>query len=91
MPSTNEGQTGFEAAKGAWEYLSERLGVEAELKKAESPVCNAGKTLGIFLGGEMAGMFGEASPEILASYDIYSRPAVLELNLEKLLAAPRKR
>ncbi|MBM3190022.1 MAG: phenylalanine--tRNA ligase subunit beta, partial [Chloroflexi bacterium] len=77
--------------KGIVEALCERLGAEGVgLAPIEHPTFHPGRVAGLSLNGDPIGVLGEVHPLVRASYDLSDRAVyLLELDLEKLLAAAR--
>ncbi|MGO9335132.1 MAG: phenylalanine--tRNA ligase subunit beta [Acidimicrobiales bacterium] len=80
------------AAANAWRVIADALRLEgAELRPASKPGLHPARTAEIVAGDTVLGFVGEVDPETLQAYDLpYPRAGWLELDLEKLAAAPRR-
>jgi phenylalanyl-tRNA synthetase beta chain len=80
------------AAANAWRVIADAFRLEgAELRPAGKPGLHPARTAEIVAGDTVLGFVGEVDPETLQAYDLpYPRAGWLELDLEKLAAAPRR-
>jgi len=83
-------QYDFYDLKGIAETLCARLGVEATFAQTEHPTFQPGRAANLVVGGEAIGVLGEVHPVVRESFGLPEQcVCLLELNLEKLLAASR--
>ena len=81
-----EENMGFFDAKGALEYLFDRLGVEVDYQPSEDPVLQPGRAARLLSGGELLGVAGEVRPGVLEDFDLEGYPvAMFEINMKALL------
>jgi len=91
---------GFFSAKGAVEALGAGLGLAEPLAFAEATVPGLKARLSAEVslggggggreGGGRIGVVGEIASEIASAYDVESAPAVVEIDLAALMAAPKR-
>ena len=79
----------FYDLKGILETLCTHMGLkDVTLVPTQHPTFHPGRVASVSLGGTELGVFGEVHPRVRASYDLPDqRVVLLELDLEKLLAA----
>ena len=84
-------QFDFYDLKGIVETLCARLGVlEATFTPTQHPTLQPGRAASLIVDGEAIGVFGEVHPLVRENHDLPEQcVCLLELNLEKLLAASR--
>ena len=84
---------GFYDLKGIVEALGAHLGVdELRFEPAVHPTFHPGRVASLWVGGEEIGVLGEVHPLVRAGFDLPDQcVCLLELDLEKLLAAARPR
>ena len=83
-------QFDFYDLKWIVETLCARLGVEATFTQTECPTLQPGRAASLVVAGEAIGVLGEVHPLVRENYDLPEQcVCLLELNLEKLLAASR--
>jgi phenylalanyl-tRNA synthetase beta chain len=76
-------------ARAAWEVLAEGLLLhDVRIEAGSAPGLHPTRTARILVGGEEVGLLGEVDPDVLAAHAIDGRVAWLEVDLERLLAAP---
>jgi phenylalanyl-tRNA synthetase beta chain len=63
---------------------------DVELIADTEPGAHPGRTARVSASGQTVGVVGEIDPEVLANSDIDARVAFLDLDLERLLASPRR-
>ena len=74
------------AAVAVWRELAAALGVGARLDQGRVPPgLHATRSAVLQAGKEPLGGVGEVSPEVLESFDVAERVAILELDLDQLL------
>jgi phenylalanyl-tRNA synthetase beta chain len=79
------------AAKRVWDVLAGALALEGvELVATGAPGMHAGRTVRVRAGGHNVGLVGEIDPAVVAAHDLDGRVGWVELDLEPLLAAPRR-
>jgi phenylalanyl-tRNA synthetase beta chain len=79
------------AAMAVWREVSTSLGVGARVDQARVPAgLHATRSATLSLGNDPVGAVGEIDPAVLEVFDIAERVAVLELNLDRVLAKPPK-
>jgi phenylalanyl-tRNA synthetase beta chain len=80
------------AAMNAWRCVADAVGLEdAELRSATRPGLHPARTAEIVTGGAVIGVVGEVDLETLQAFELpHERAGWLELDLAKLVAAPRK-
>ena len=78
------------AAAAWWRELEQALALAgAELRAGEQPGLHPTRTAAVVApGGEVLGAVGEVDPDVLAAHGISQRVAILELDVERLLAVP---
>ncbi|MCL2069302.1 MAG: phenylalanine--tRNA ligase subunit beta [Oscillospiraceae bacterium] len=83
----------FYTLKGALENLFERMGISAfELKaNRENPTFHPGRCADLVIGGEAAGVIGEAHPAVLENYGIGTRAYLARISFDALLKHRRPR
>jgi phenylalanyl-tRNA synthetase beta chain len=88
---TSQGsQFDFYDLKGVAETLCARLGVEATFARTEHPTLQPGRASSLVVDGEAIGVLGEVHPLVRENFGLPEQcVCLLELNLEKLLAASR--
>jgi phenylalanyl-tRNA synthetase beta chain len=83
-----------QAAPGAmavWREVSTSLGVRARVDQGRVPDgLHATRSATLSLGNEPIGAVGEIDPGVLERFDVAERVAVLELDLDRVLATPPK-
>jgi phenylalanyl-tRNA synthetase beta chain len=84
-------QFDFYDLKGIVETLCARLGVlEATFTPTQHPTLQPGRAASLIVDGQAIGVFGEVHPLVRENHDLPEQcVCLLELNLEKLLAASR--
>jgi phenylalanyl-tRNA synthetase beta chain len=70
-----------------WWALAEHLGVDAELRNAEVAGLHPTRSAEVRVGGAVAGGVGEVDPAVLEAYGVAGRVAVLEVDLDRVVAA----
>lgn len=68
-----------------WRTLATSLGIEAEVRAAQTPGFHPTRTASISVGGEVVGYVGELSPMAARHFEIPGRVGVAELDLAALL------
>ncbi|HUQ38572.1 MAG TPA: phenylalanine--tRNA ligase subunit beta [Acidimicrobiales bacterium] len=85
---------GSEAADavGMWTTLADALRLAPVVMDGTTttPGLHPGRTVRVLAGGVELGVVGEVDPAVLAAHDIPGRVAWAELDLERVLAAPRR-
>ena len=78
------------AAAAWWRELEQALALAgAELRAGEQPGLHPTRTATVVApDGEVLGAVGEVDPDVLAAHGISQRVAILELDVERLLAVP---
>lgn len=89
--TAESGYYDFYDLKGIAETLCARLGVEdVAFVPTQHPTFHPGRVASLLVNGEAIGVLGEVHPLVRENYDLPQQcVCLLELNLEKLLAAAR--
>lgn len=69
-----------------WRTLAESLGVDATLESATQPGFHPGRCAAVIVEGQTIGHVGELAPAAARAFEIDSRIAVAEMDLDPLLA-----
>src|SRR5439155_4688935 len=78
-------------AMRAWDVLSGALRLQrVAVDAGERPGLHATRAARLLLSGEEVGEIGEVDPDVLAAYEVDGRVGWLAVDLERLLAAPRR-
>jgi phenylalanyl-tRNA synthetase beta chain len=84
------GDDGAEA-KRVWDVLCEALALEhAAIDAAERPGLHPTRSARLVAGDDEVGQIGEVDPDVVAAYEVEGRVGWIELDLQRLLAAPRR-
>jgi phenylalanyl-tRNA synthetase beta chain len=79
------------AAMAVWRELAAALGVGARIDQSRPPSgLHATRSATLQAGKEPTGAVGEVDPAVLAAFDVSERVAILELDLDELLARDPK-
>lgn len=79
------------AAMEVWRELVTNLGVGARIDQSRVPTgLHRTRTATLQAGKDPLGAVGEVAPDVLAAFDVHERVAILELDLDQLLARPDK-
>ncbi|HEX2048692.1 MAG TPA: phenylalanine--tRNA ligase subunit beta [Acidimicrobiales bacterium] len=85
------GQRQATDAVRAWDVLVEDLRLaDVSLEAARPPGLHPTRSARILAGGQVAGAIGEVDPQVLAAHDIEGRVGWFEVDLDVLLASPRR-
>ena len=84
-----EGADATEAVQ-VWDGLAGVLAVSAALAQQSLPGLHPSRSAVVLAGGEAVGEVGEVDPGVLEALEIDERVAWLELDLDRLLDAPRQ-
>ena len=85
------GEGGAVDAKRVWDVLVDALGVvEVALEATESDGLHPTRTARLVVGGDTVGVVGEIDPDVVRAWDLESRVGWIDVELERLLAAPRR-
>lgn len=80
----------FFLLKGVLEYLVEALDIpEWEVRPSSHPSYHPGRQAALYVGGELAGHFGELHPKVTEASDLEERVYAAELEFATLLAGAR--
>lgn len=71
-----------------WRALADHLAVEHELRNAEVAGLHPTRAAEIVVAGEVVGVVGEVDPDVCAAYDVPGRVALVDVDLDRLLALP---
>jgi len=75
------------AAMGAWREIATAMGFGARVDQGQVPAgLHPTRSATLTIGRDVVGAVGEVHPDVLDSYDVGERVAVLELDLTRLLA-----
>ena len=74
------------AVKGVLEALGDALGVDLECKTGHQPFLHPGRAAAVLCAGEELGWLGELHPLVAREWGIDGAAAVMELDLDALLA-----
>ena len=78
-------------AKQVWDELAAGLRLrDVELEAATSPGLHSGRTARVVLAGEPIGVLGEVDPAVVSEWGIEGRVGWIDVDLRRLLAAPRQ-
>jgi phenylalanyl-tRNA synthetase beta chain len=79
------------AAKHLLDTLTHALRLDdVRLRATTAPGLHPGRTATVVAGGAPIGVIGEVDPDVLAGWEIEGRAAWLDVDLEALLAVPRR-
>ncbi|MEM8619596.1 MAG: phenylalanine--tRNA ligase subunit beta [Actinomycetota bacterium] len=79
------------AAIAVWRELAAALGVGARIDQGRVPAgLHATRSATLQVGKDAIGAVGEIAPEVLAAFGVEERVAILEVDLDRLLARPPK-
>ncbi|HEX6219813.1 MAG TPA: phenylalanine--tRNA ligase subunit beta, partial [Acidimicrobiia bacterium] len=70
-----------------WRHVADSLSIEAEITQTTHEGFHPGRTAAITLAGDVIGHVGELAPGAARAFEIESRVAVAELDLDPLLAS----
>lgn len=80
----------FFLLKGALEYLVEALDIPSwEVRTSSHPSYHPGRQAALYVGGELAGHFGELHPKVTEASDLDERVYAAELDFATLMAGAR--
>jgi len=90
LTALTDREDGFLVLKGALANVLEALHVKGEVEEVADAVGEVGpfgeEKLELRLGGELLGCVGIVSEQVAAQYDFTGRPALMEVDFERLLA-----
>ncbi|NQY57700.1 MAG: phenylalanine--tRNA ligase subunit beta [Ilumatobacteraceae bacterium] len=79
------------AAIAVWRELAAALGVGARIDQSRVAAgLHSTRSATLQVGKDAIGAVGEIAPEVLAAFDVEERVAILEVDLDRLLARPAK-
>lgn len=71
-----------------WRALARHLALEHELRNAEVAGLHPTRAAEIVVDGEVVGVVGEVDPDAAAAYEVAGRVALVDVDLDRVLAAP---
>ncbi len=78
-------------AKRVWDVLVDRLRlVDVELEAGEVEGLHPTRTAKVLVGGAAVGEVGEIDPDVARQWDLEGRVGWIDVDLQRLLAAPRR-
>jgi phenylalanyl-tRNA synthetase beta chain len=69
-----------------WRRLAEAMGIDATLESASQPGFHPGRCAAVTVGGQVIGHVGELAPAAARAFEVESRVAVAEMDLDPILA-----
>lgn len=80
------GKYDFYDMKGIVEGILSRFGISAVLKPVkDNPTFHPGRTAGLYINGEFAGIYGEVSPKVTGNYGLNQSVYIAEIDVEKIV------
>jgi phenylalanyl-tRNA synthetase beta chain len=76
----------FFTLKGCVDNLLEQLGIDAGIQRGNQPFMHGGRCADIFIGGNLAGYYGEIHPDVAENYEIKQRVYLCEIDFDMLLS-----
>ncbi|HSL57368.1 MAG TPA: phenylalanine--tRNA ligase subunit beta [Acidimicrobiales bacterium] len=71
-----------------WRALADHLVLDHQLRAAEVPGLHPTRAAEIVVDGAVVGAVGEVDPDVLVAYEVPGRVAYLDVDLDRILAAP---